>query len=246
LPIDTYTEPEAVARVTTQARAGRGGTVITPNLDILRRYVVEPDVRRHFEQADVVVADGMPLVWAASLAGNALPGRVAGSDLIWSVSRACVPAELSIFLLGGSPESVERAADRLQDACPGLRLAGRHSPPFGFEDDRTEMAKIIEVLGTTRPDIVFVGLGFPKQENLIEELRPLFPTVWFLGVGISIDLVAGEVDRAPEWVQRSGLEWVHRLLQEPRRLFRRYLVHGLPFAVRLLAWSVARRIAGVR
>jgi N-acetylglucosaminyldiphosphoundecaprenol N-acetyl-beta-D-mannosaminyltransferase len=122
-----------------------------------------------------------------------------------------------------------------------LRVAGTHTPPFGFEHDPRQLELIRAGLRAARPDNVYVGLGFPKQERVIRELRGEFPGTWFLGVGASISFVAGVVPRAPRWLQRTGLEWLHRLALEPRRLGPRYLLHDLPFAVRLLAHSAASR-----
>ncbi|WP_018351724.1 WecB/TagA/CpsF family glycosyltransferase [Longispora albida] len=226
---DALTEAEAVEHVRAAVERGEGGRIITPNVDILRRGAEAAD---YLDDATLVVADGMPLLWAARRAGTPLPERVAGSSLIWSLSRALGADGRSAFLIGGDPGST-RAGDVLAEACPGLRIAGQISPPFGFEDtpDYDELcAAIIE----EKPSIVYVGLGFPKQERVITRLRPQLPGTWFLGCGASIQFVAGELRRAPLWMQRSGLEWLHRLLSEPRRLAGRYLVHDLPFALRLL------------
>jgi N-acetylglucosaminyldiphosphoundecaprenol N-acetyl-beta-D-mannosaminyltransferase len=129
---------------------------------------------------------------------------------------------------------------RLAQAFPRLDIAGTLCPPVGFERESRWTDRIVAALGQAQPDIVYVGLGFPKQEHLIADLRPLFPRTWFLGVGVSISFVAGDVSRAPAWMQRTGLEWIHRLAQEPDRLARRYLVDGLPFAARLLVGSALR------
>jgi N-acetylglucosaminyldiphosphoundecaprenol N-acetyl-beta-D-mannosaminyltransferase len=119
-------------------------------------------------------------------------------------------------------------------------------PPYGFDSDPYALDRIVETLEEAQPDLVYVGLSFPKQERLIAVLRERFPRTWFLGIGMSIEFVGGEVGRAPRWMQRAGLEWVHRLAHEPRRLSRRYLVHGLPFAARLLAHGAAARFTGER
>jgi N-acetylglucosaminyldiphosphoundecaprenol N-acetyl-beta-D-mannosaminyltransferase len=166
---------------------------------------------------------------------------VAGSNLLQLVSEQAAQRGLSIFLLGGNPGTAQRAASVLAERYPGLRIAGTCCPPFGFERDPAELARISEVLREARPDIVFVGLGFPKQEKLIEVLRPQHPSAWWLGIGVSFSFVAGEIGRAPAWMQRSGLEWVHRLLQEPRRLARRYLVDDIPFVFRLGASALRAR-----
>lgn len=241
LEVDAVTEPEVVDHVVESAAGGDGGWVITPNLDQLRQHQERPDVRGHFRDADLVVADGMPLVWAARLAGTPLPERVAGSDLIWSVSRASSERELDVFLLGGNPGAAEQAAARLETEAPGLRIAGTHCPPHGFEHDPAALAEIDREVADADPAILFVGLPFPKQELVIQRLRPRLRRTWFLGVGVSLSLVAGDVRRAPAWMQRTGTEWLWRISQEPRRLARRYLVDGLPFAVRLLGWGAAAR-----
>ena len=235
-------EDECVRMVCSDLDAGRGGWIVTPNLDHLRRLVGEKSYRDLCASADLCVADGMPLVWAARLQGTPLPERVAGSNLIWSLSRAAAQRGFSIYLLGGEPGTAESAADVLCTHFPRLRVAGIHCPEFGFERKRAEVSDIAWRLIQARPDIVFVALGSPKQEKLIRDMRALLPSSWWLGIGISFSFVAGEVKRAPRWMQRAGLEWTHRLAQEPRRLARRYLVDDAPFAVVLLANSVRRRL----
>jgi N-acetylglucosaminyldiphosphoundecaprenol N-acetyl-beta-D-mannosaminyltransferase len=220
-----------------------GGWVITPNLDILRRLHRDPEFSRLCSGASLRLADGMPLVWASRLKGTPLPERVAGSDLIWTLSARAARDGRSVFFLGGNPGSAAAAAQKLSHMNPGLIVAGVECPPFGFESDPDYMRTLIERLQSARSDIVFVALGSPKQERLIVRLRELMPSTWFLGIGVSFSFVSGELRRAPVWLRRIGLEWVHRLLQEPRRLARRYLVDGIPFAVRLLMCSAFERFA---
>ena len=123
-----------------------------------------------------------------------------------------------------------------------MRIAGADAPPPGFDRGPAELEAVRARLVQAKPDIVFVGLGFPKQERVIAALVADLPTAWFVGCGAAIPLAAGVVPRAPGWMQRAGLEWLFRLLREPRRLFRRYLVDDLPFALRLLAGAVAARL----
>ncbi len=229
--------PQAVGHIVESARRGRGGWVVTPNLDILRRLVNEPGFADLCEGATLRLADGMPLVWASRLQRTPLPERVAGSDLIWSLSKAAADAALRVFLLGGNPGAADAAADVLRTRFPTLTIAGTHCPPLGFESNPDQRRAVDAVVRAADPHIVFVALGSPKQEKLIRELRVTFPGTWFLGIGISFSFVSGEVRRAPRWMQRVGLEWSHRLMQEPQRLFRRYVLDGIPFAVRLLVTS---------
>jgi len=243
VPIDAVTQRQVVNRVLAALEWGQGGSVVTPNLEILRQSRTDIDLRRLIRAADLVLADGMPLVWASKLAGDALPERVAGSDLIVPLAQAAAKAGRSVFLLGASPGVADAAAEHLRDQAPGLRIAGTLCPPYGFEDSAAEMAAIRAALVAAKPDIVLVALGAPKQERLIEILRDDLPQSWFFGVGIALGFLVGEVKRAPEVLQKSGLEWTHRLVQEPGRLAGRYLRRGIPFAGRLGTWALAHRFS---
>ena len=161
------------------------------------------------------------------------------ADLV--VEPSCRNNDASIFLLGGNPNAAEMAAEVLRGSIPTLSVAGNYCPEYGFESDPVGMSAAVASVVKANPSICFCGLGFPKQELLIKELRKRLPATWFLGVGISISFVAGEFQRAPGWAQRTGLEWLHRLTQEPTRLVRRYLVHDFPYVTRLLVSCVVKR-----
>jgi N-acetylglucosaminyldiphosphoundecaprenol N-acetyl-beta-D-mannosaminyltransferase len=227
-------------------RARNGGWIVTPNLDILRQFTTSHESRELILAAGHRVADGLPIVWASRLAGTPVPERVPGSDLVLSLPEAAAQAGVSVFLLGGNPGVAAAAAGRLQARYPGLHSVESYCPPFGYEDDPEELERIKEALQGARPALVLVGLGFPKQERLIGSLRSEMPQTWFVGVGISLSFLAGEQPRAPAAMQRLGLEWMHRLWHEPRRLFRRYVVQGLPFGLRLFGWALTHRLRGER
>ncbi len=235
------TERELVDHVIAESAAGRGGWIITPNLDILRLGVQQAEIRALLGRADVLVADGMPLIWASKLKGTPLPERVSGSHIMWSIPEAAAKAGRNIYLLGGAPGAADACAGVLREKYPGIKITGTYCPPFGFEKSPEEMAKMRAAIEASPSDLIFVALSFPKGERLIEAVRDAAPKAWWIGVGISFSFVAGEVKQAPRWMQRAGLEWVHRLVQEPRRLAKRYLVHGIPFAFRLLLASTLRR-----
>jgi len=179
-------------------------------------------------------------VWAARLQRTPLPARVAGSDLIWSLSRAAATRGRSVFMLGGAPGTADAAARALKEQIPGLVVSGTYYPPMRFEEDDAEIARIVEKLQAQKPDVVYVALGSPKQEFLIDRIRRTLPRAWWLGVGISFSFVSGDVRRAPRWMQHIGMEWVHRLFQEPRRLFKRYVLLGVPFATSLLGGALIK------
>ena len=216
---------------------------MTPNLDNLFAVSRDRELRDRALAAEIRVADGMPLVWASRIKGDPLPGRVAGSDLILELADEIAATGKRLFLLGGEPGTAERAADTLRERSPGLQIAGTYCPPHGFEHDGDEMARIQTTLVAARPDFVYLGLPFPKASTLAAVLRQSLPRAWCLGLGISFSFVCGEVDRAPKWMQKGGLEWLHRLRQEPRRLARRYLVEGGPFALRVFWTSYLERRA---
>ena len=240
---DAVTGDEAVADVMAAVRAGRSRWVITANLDHLRRHHADRAVRDLLGQADSIVADGTPIVWASRIARCPLPERVAGSDLVWSLAAALEAESRSLYLLGADPGVAAKAAATLQERHPDLDIVGLHSPPRGFELQPEERREITARLLATRPDVVYVALGFPKQDHLIQELRLLLPSTTFIGVGISLSFIAGEVVRAPAWMHTLGLEWTHRMVQDPARLVRRYLVDGIPFAARLFAGALRARLS---
>lgn len=252
IDFDAVTEAELIGRVTDGIEDGTGGTIVTPNIDICRLARAAPACRDLVAAASAVVADGMPLIWAARLAGRPLPARITGADLIFSLSEAAAARSWPVYLIGGlpgegcAPGAAELAAGRLAARYPGLKVVGTYAPPARFDAVGGDIEILRADLAATAPELVFVGLGFPKQEQLIARLSPGLPGTWFVGCGAAIPLAAGAVRRAPAWAQRGGLEWAYRLIAEPRRLARRYLVHDLPFAVALLGESAMRRFRRAR
>ncbi len=244
-PLDVVTETECVDRILNAIDKGRGGWVVTHNLDHLRRLVRDSGFAALCASAQLRVADGMPLVWASRIQGTPLPERVAGSSLIWTLTESAAKRGRSIFLLGGEGSASTAAGEALRARYPGLKIAGIDPAPIGFDKNIEYMEQLKRMLRKSRPNIVYVALGSPKQELIISQLREIVPNAWWMGVGISFSFVCGDVRRAPRWVQRIGLEWVHRMAQEPTRLWRRYLWEGVPFALRLLS-SAARRRLGRR
>jgi N-acetylglucosaminyldiphosphoundecaprenol N-acetyl-beta-D-mannosaminyltransferase len=240
--LHAITEQQTVEHIIAELADGRGGFVVTPNLDHLHRCGKDLQFHALVSEADLAVPDGMPLIWASRLQGTPLPERVAGSNLISSLNAAAAANGRSVFLLGGSPGAAEGAACVLQERYPGIRIAGIHVPPMGFERSKTLWGEMEAALTAAKPDIVWVALGAPKQERAIARLRPLVPGAWWLGVGNSFSFLAGQVQRAPTWMQRSGLEWCHRLVQEPGKLWKRYIVSGIPFAVRILTGAAGRGV----
>lgn len=242
MTLHALTEAQASRHVLDQIALRRGGWVLTPNIDHLWRFTQDATFASYFRQADLILCDGMPLVWAAKVQGTPLPQRVAGSDLIWSLSAGAAARGIPLYLLGGDPGTAKSAARVLEAKYPGLIITGVECPEYGFENDPAAVDGMVTRLREAQPGIVFVALGSPKQEQLIARIRQCLPHAWWIGVGASFSFVAGEIKRAPVWMRKRGLEWAHRMCQEPRRLARRYLVDDLPFVRQLFLNAVWNRL----
>jgi len=240
VPFTAANERTLVARVMEELDAGRGGWIVTANLDFLRRLTTQPEFAALCARATHIVADGMPIVWASRLQGTPVPERVAGSDLVSSLSAAAAARGHSIYLLGGAPGTAERAAAILRRRSPALQIAGIESPMLDPERDHRTVRAIAERICRARPGIIYVAFGSPKQEIFIDRVRHRLPGAWWMGVGISFSYLCGHVRRAPRWMRRLGLEWLYRLAQEPRRLAKRYLLQDFPFLGLLVARTASK------
>jgi N-acetylglucosaminyldiphosphoundecaprenol N-acetyl-beta-D-mannosaminyltransferase len=209
--------------------------VVTPNVHHIVRLQRDALFRQAYAGASLVLADGMPLVWASRSLGRPLKMRVTGADLLPCVCEMAASLDKSVFLLGARNGVAERAAYNLRRSYPGLQIAGTYSPPVGFEHDPAEEGRVMERINGAKPDVLAIGLGAPKQEVWIAAHRQELHFGVALCVGAAIDYAAQALKRAPHWMQQNGLEWLWRLMQEPRRLWRRYLVDGLAFAPLLVA-----------
>jgi N-acetylglucosaminyldiphosphoundecaprenol N-acetyl-beta-D-mannosaminyltransferase len=182
-------------------------------------------LRRLVNDSGLSTPDGMPLVWLSRLHGHASAGRVYGPDLMLTLSERSQRTGHRHFFYGGGPGVAERLADKLRERFTGLRVAGTHEPPFrpvGAQEDRA----VLDAIDASGADIVWVGLGTPKQDYWVARHRPLLSAPVLIAVGAAFDFHAGLIAQAPRWMQRSGLEWLFRLSREPRRLTYRYLVYN--------------------
>lgn len=227
MDISAVRMPEAVQQVMAWTKGnGPCRYVVTPNVDHAVMFQERDDLRRAYADASLVLADGFPVIAASRLLGKCLPERVAGSDLAPALFDAAAQNDsaepLRVFLLGAAPGVAERAAVKIEARWPGVKIVGTCSPPLGFEHDEEENSKILAEVSAARPDVVLLGLGAPKQELWIHKHREQLEAGVVLCVGATIDFLAGEKSRAPVWMRKTGLEWLHRVASEPRRLFKRY------------------------
>jgi N-acetylglucosaminyldiphosphoundecaprenol N-acetyl-beta-D-mannosaminyltransferase len=212
---------EALSEIEVLVEARRPSYVITANLNYAMLSDGDPALRECNEGAALVLADGMPLVWAARWRGTPLPERVAGSDLIYGLSALAARRRYRVFLLGGAPGIAEAAAANLCGLYPGLTITGIESPPYRALDPAEEAA-LLDRIRAAAPDILMVAFGQPKGELWIARHHRDLGVPVSLQVGASLDFAAGKVRRAPRWLQTAGLEWAFRLALEPRRLGPRY------------------------
>lgn len=202
--------------------------VVTANPEIVMIAQEVVGLAQALDHADLVVADGMGLVWASRILGTPLPHRIAGIDLTTALLAAIAKTGERVFLLGAKPGVAQKAADRLATRFPGLQIVGTHHGYFHSDEE----AAVIERIESTRPHLCLVALGVPRQELWIAQMRRRLPVRVMIGVGGALDVFAGEANRAPVWMQEIGLEWLYRLLQEPWRIRR---MQVLPrFAIRVL------------
>ena len=233
IPIDDLTMPEALARLDDFIRVGRATgkshQVATVNADFVVKALDDPELRGILQEADMATADGMPLVWGARLLGVNLAGRVTGADMVPALAERASEKGYRIYLLGAAPGVAARAAEILQARHPALQIVGVVSPPYGsiLEMDPA----IAEGVRAARPDILLVAFGNPKQEKWISMHSRTLQVPVMIGVGGTLDFIAGVTRRAPDWMQRSGLEWLFRLVHEPKRLWRRYVIDMAGFGV---------------
>jgi N-acetylglucosaminyldiphosphoundecaprenol N-acetyl-beta-D-mannosaminyltransferase len=232
LLVDAVRFDEALQRIERLVDARRGGMVFTPNVDHV--VVAERDdrLRDAYARASLVLADGQPIVWTSALIGHRLPEKVSGSDLFLPLMQWAAQGKRRVYLLGAGPGVAEEAARRLA-ADPGVTVCGTDAPRIGLAPEPDEDL-VVERVRAARPDLLLVCLGAPKAEIFLDRIRERVAPAVGLCFGGTLDFYVGRVRRAPRWMQRSGLEWLFRLAQEPRRLARRYLVND-PAFLRVLA-----------
>jgi N-acetylglucosaminyldiphosphoundecaprenol N-acetyl-beta-D-mannosaminyltransferase len=232
--IDKIDRAGALARIDDFVAAGTPHHIVTANVDYLRLTGQVPGFRNIINTADLVVPDGMPLLWGSRLLGDPLPERVTGVDLLVACAGLAAAKGYRIFLLGAGPGVAEEAACVLRTRHPGVRVVGTYAPPMRplTPGDDDTMVRVIQEM---QPDLLFVAFGAPKQDQWIRAHLDRLAVPVCMGVGGAFDLLAGRVKRAPVWMQHAGLEWLYRITQEPRRLWPRYVVHDLPCFVHLMA-----------
>jgi len=222
--------------------AGRGGYVLTPNVDHVVLAEHSPELRAAYADAALSLVDGMPLVWLSALVGARFPEKVSGSDLARPLLTRAASAGWRVYFFGAAPGVGARAAEKLRAQLPALQVVGIDAPPLGFEQDPVAVDAALQRLRACRPDLVLFALGCPLQEALMHRWAQALAPAVSIGVGGTLDFIAGEQKRAPAWMSRWGLEWVYRLWRDPRRMAQRYLVRDR--AILGIVWRMWRAPRG--
>jgi N-acetylglucosaminyldiphosphoundecaprenol N-acetyl-beta-D-mannosaminyltransferase len=232
LPLANVTADEAVEQIEKLILSGGTHQVATANLDFWLNSLRDVHLHRIIASCSLVLPDGMPLVWISRLFGSPLKERVSGADLVPQLAQLSARKGYRIFLLGGREGVAARAAQKMEEMYPGVNIVGHYAPPLA-DLQRMDHGDTLQRIRAAKPDILMVAFGNPKQEKWIRMHSKRSGVPVSIGIGGSLDMLVGDVQRAPRWMQRSGLEWLGRCVQEPARLLPRYARNFGALAVKL-------------
>ena len=237
-PFDAITFEEVAALIEQVISEGSRAQIVPGNVDFVMKARRDPEFKQLLQELDLIVADGVPITWAATLLRTPLRGRVSGTDLVWRCGAVSAKLRIPIALIGAAPGIAQRAADKILEGFPGAEL---HALPTPLQLTRSQNHALVKEIRSLNARIVLVALGAPRQERWIHENLEATGAAIGIGVGSAFDIISGKFPRAPRWMADNGLEWLHRLAQEPRRLGHRYVLEDSPFAFYLLKEVISRR-----
>ena len=234
IDIDNVTSKELLTKI------NKGGVLLTSNVDHLVKLQFDFELYQIYQQAEYVVCDSKILIYVSKFLGNQIIEKISGSDFFPQFYQHYKnDRDIKIFLLGGEKQkhAVKLAQSTINTKVGRQIVVGGYSPPFGFERDRFECDRIVQLINNSGATVLAMGLGTPKQEKWIDRHKNLLPKIKiFLAIGATINFEAGIIKRAPKWMSKAGLEWLHRLVLEPRRLWKRYLLEAP-----LLFWLILKQ-----
>lgn len=222
--IDNLTMQETLEAINQLIQEDKSAYVVTPNVDHIVQLETNKELQSVYANASLILTDGKPLLWIAKWYGTPIKEKISGSDLFPLLCDMAAKEGFKMFFLGAAEGVAVKAAENLSKRYKGLQVVGAYSPPFGFERNADEMDKIKSMIKETEPHILIIGLGCPKQEKFMYHYSKEFGVPISFGLGASFDFEAGNVKRAPKWMSNHGLEWLFRIIQEPKRMAKRYLV----------------------
>lgn len=228
---------EAVRLLESRLASGEKGYVCVTGVHGIMEAQRDPAFRKVLNESFLTTPDGMPTVWVGILQGHSNIGRVYGPDLMLEVCKLSLDGGYTHYLYGGRPGVAERLAASLAARFPGIKIVGTYTPPFRKLNEDEERG-LLDDIALLRPDFFWVGLSTPKQERFMAEYLPKLETKLMIGVGAAFDIHAGLLKDSPGWMKKAGLQWSHRLIQEPRRLWKRYLLNN-PYFV----WKIVLQLS---
>lgn len=220
--VDNLTMNEAVREIDRLIKTNSHSYVVTPNMDHIVLLEKDQLFKEVYENAALVLTDGKPLLWIAKWKGTPIKEKVSGSDIFPRICELSATKGYRIFILGAAEGIAAKAAKNLQKKYSGLLISGTYSPPIGFEKNKTEVSKIVNMINDSDTDVLAVALGSPKGEKFIYSIREKIVASLSISIGATIDFEAGNVKRAPKLMSDMGLEWLYRITQDPKRLIKRY------------------------
>lgn len=225
--IDNVTKIEAIEHIEKCINERKISQIITPNVDQIVRMEKDKYFKKICNSCELLLVDGTPLMWIAKAYKKPFKEKICGSDLMPELCELAAKKGYKIFILGAAPGVAALAAEKLQEKNPGLIVAGTYSPPLGFENDKEELEYINQMLLESQADMLFVGMGVPKQDIFVYENMHKYKIPTSFSIGGTIDFIAGKQKRAPKWVNKIGMEWFYRFLCNPKRMFKRYFIDDI-------------------
>lgn len=220
--VSNITKFQAVAAIDQFISEKKKSYIVAINVDVVMKIEKDSRLKEITDNADIVLVDGKPIIWISRLHKKPIREKVSGSDLVPLLCENAAHKGHTIFLLGGAEGVAKQAKLNLEKKYLGIKIVGIYAPPYGFETDNKELEKINNLISATKPDILIVCFGCPKQEKFIYDNYQKSDATVFVCAGATVDFLAEKVKRAPRWMSEHGFEWFYRFLQEPRRMFKRY------------------------
>lgn len=225
--MDNVSKKEAIRHIEECITERKISQIIALNVDQIVRIEKDAYFKEICDNSELLLVDGTPLMWIAKLYKRPFKEKICGSDLMPELCQLAAQKGYKVFLLGAAPGVADIAAQKLIDKNPGLQIVGTYSPPIGFEKDKEELNKINNLLFESKADMLFVGMGVPKQEIFVCENKDKYQIPTSFSVGGTIDFIAGVQKRAPKWINRIGMEWFYRFICNPKRMFKRYFIDDM-------------------
>ena len=225
--VNNVTMDETIAEIDNLVSKKKKSYIVAINVDVVIKIEKDSKLKKVTDEADMVLIDGKPLIWISKWHKQPIKEKVSGSDLVPALCGHAAKQGYSVFIIGGKDGVAEKAKQNLQSQYDGINIVGTYSPPFGFENDNSELLKINNMITACHPDILIVCFGCPKQEKWIYDHYKDYDATVSVCAGATVDFLAGNVKRAPKWMSNHGLEWLYRFFQEPKRMFKRYFVDDM-------------------